>query len=217
MVRSKVTIIISLLIFGVCMSLFFPFPNNEIMDARTIFMSFPIRNYNGYIIWGIIGSFLFLVAMILLVIGLNKYRLRAVFIMVIVYSLLPTFLTTMYQETLASGVKAISYDGNGNCTFQEINDNKINGECNLVLYNRSNEAVTFELEFLDSYYWGDEARTESIMNLAGPYRISIEANQKKSINLKELLDLSDVSNHIISGTSNNIHLKLRDEEIERKL
>ena len=45
----------------------------------------------------------------------------------------------------------------------------------------------------------------------------IEANRKKPIHLKELLELSDVPKHIESGTSFNILFKLIDEETTRTL
>ena len=45
----------------------------------------------------------------------------------------------------------------------------------------------------------DEVRMESLMNLGGPYSITIEANRKKSVQLKEFLDLSDVPKHIDGG------------------
>ncbi|RKL65423.1 hypothetical protein CR203_20985 [Salipaludibacillus neizhouensis] len=56
---------------------------------------------------------------------------------------------------------------------------------------------------------------ESLMNLAGPYSITIEANSEKSIHLKELLELSDVSEHIDGRSSSDIHFKLIDEENTR--
>ncbi|MBE4909166.1 hypothetical protein IMZ08_13955 [Bacillus luteolus] len=217
MIRSKVAIIGSVIIFGICMYLYFPFPNNVMIEARSTFMSFPIRNHDGYILLGIIGSILFIIAMILLMFGLKKYHFRTVVIVVIVYSILPTLLITMYQETFASGVNAVSYDGNGNCNFQLVSEDLLNGECNLVLHNRSNKAVTFELEFLDSFFMEDEVRMESLMNIVGPYSITIEANDIKTIHMKNLLDLSDIPNHIEGGTSNGIHVKLIDEETARIL
>ena len=39
----------------------------------------------------------------------------------------------------------------------------------------------------------------SLMNIAGPYHVTIEANQEKSIHLKKLLDVTNVPNHIYSG------------------
>lgn len=217
MIRNKVALISSVVILGICMFLYFPFPNNVMFEARTTFMSFPIRNHNGYIFLGIVGSILFLMAMILLVIGMKKYHLRTIVLVVIVYSILPTLLITMYQETLASGIEAISYDGNGNCHFEGTGEDVLHGECTLLLQNRSNKAITFDLELLDSFFREDEVRMESLMNLAGPYTITIEANQKKSIHLKELLDVSDVPKHIEGGTSNGIHVKLIDEESTRIL
>ncbi|ULT59414.1 hypothetical protein L1999_13165 [Neobacillus drentensis] len=180
-------------------------------------MSFPISNQDGYIFLGIIGSVLFIIAMILLVIGMKKYQFRTIIVVVIVYGLLPNLLIMIYQETLASGIAAISYDGNGKCKFESVNKDLLNGECNLVLHNRSNKAVSFELEFIDSFFMEDEVRMESLMNLAGPKSITIEANRKKSIHLKELLELSDVPKHIEEGTSENIHFKLIDGETTRTL
>jgi hypothetical protein len=62
---------------------------------------------------------------------------------------------------------SISYDGNGNCDFQYVSEDLMNGDCNLLLYNRGNKAVTFELEFLDSFFLENEVRMESLMNVAG--------------------------------------------------
>ncbi|MEI2364609.1 hypothetical protein [Niallia circulans] len=217
MIKSKVALISSVVILGICMYLYFPFPNNVMLEARSTFMSFPIRNQDGFIPLGIIGSVLFIVAMILVFNGMKKYRLRSILIVAIIYAVLPNFLITMYQETLASGIKAISYDGNGNCNFENVGEDLLNGECNFVLHNRSGKDVSFELEFLDSYFMEDGVRMESLMNLTGPYRMTIEANRKKTIHLKELLDLSDVPKHIDGGTSNGIHFKLIDGANTRTL
>lgn len=216
MIKNKVALISSFVILGICMFLYFPFPNN-VIEARTTFMSFPIRNQDGFILLGLIGSGLFILAMTLLVISLKKYHFRAVVIVLILYAILPNLLITMYQETIASGILAVSYDGNGTCHFETVSEDLLSGECNLVLHNRSNESVSFELEFLDSYLFEDDVRKESLMNLAGPYRITIEANSKKSIHLKELLDVSDVPKHVEGGASSNIHFKIIDDEAERIL
>lgn len=217
MIRNKIVLICSIVILGICMYLYFPFPNNDMLDAYSTFMSFPISNQDGYIVLGIIGSAMFLIAIILLVIGMKKYHFRTIVIVVIVYTFLPKFLIMTYQETLASGIMAISYDGEGQCNFENVSEDLINGECNLILHNRSNEAVTFELEFLDSYFMEDGVRMESLMNVVGPYSITIEANQEKSIYIKELLDLSGIPKHIESGTSFNVHVNLIDGETKRTL
>ncbi|MFD1848527.1 hypothetical protein [Oceanobacillus bengalensis] len=217
MVRSKLALFSSFIILAICMYLFFPFPNNVTLEARSQFMSFPISNQDGYILLGIIGSILFVIAMILLVIGMNKYRFRAVIIVAVVYTILPNLLITMYQETLASGIQAISYDSQGECSFEYVSEDLLNGECNLVLHNRSSEDVSFELEFIDSSYFEDEVRMESLMNVAGPHHFTIEANHKNSIHLKELLDLSDIPKHIEGGSSSDIHFRIIDGEQTRIL
>ena len=218
MVRNKAALICSIVILCICMHLSSLFPNNEWVEARSTFMSFPIRNQDGYIVLGIVGSVLFIMAMILWAIGVKKnYRLGTIIMVVILYSLLPKMIHTLYQETLASGIMAVSYNGKGTCKFEYVSADLLNGECSFMLQNRSNEDVSFELEFLDSYFTEDGVRMESLMNVAGPYQITIEANRKKSIHLKELLDLSDVPNHIDGGSSNHIHFNLIDRETKRAL
>ncbi|WP_235801847.1 hypothetical protein [Ureibacillus manganicus] len=181
-------------------------------------MSFPIRDHEGYIMLGIFGSILFVIAMILLVIGLKKYHFRSVLLVAIIYSLLPNALIFIYQETFATGIYAVSYDQMGRCEFDTIDEDLkiMEGECQLELKNHSNKPVTFELEFLDSYI-AKENRSESLMNVAGPFAITIEGNQKKLIDLKETLDVSTIPNHIHSGYSNNVHIKIIDNKASRIL
>lgn len=49
------------------------------------------------------------------------------------------------------------------------------------------------------------------MNINGPFRIVLEPNHKKRVHLKELLDVSDLSEYIESGTSNEVHFKISDK------
>lgn len=180
-------------------------------------MSFPIRDQDGYVVLGLIGSVMFIFAMILLAYSMEKYKIRTIIIALIGYALVPNIVITAYQETIANGIYAISYDGNGDCSFDTVEQDIINGECSFVLHNRSNKPVSFELEFLDTDLWRDDTRFESLMNIAGPYRMTIEANHKKMIHLEELLDVSEVPNRIEGGTSFRVHFKLMDGENERNL
>lgn len=218
MIKNKAAIAISLILLGICMYLYFPFPNDIFVEARNTFMSFPITDQDGIIPLGIVGSILFITALALLVIGLKKHRLITVITVAIAYSVIPSILITVYQETVADGVEAVSYDRNGKCNFDLESEDLLIGKCNLSLTNRSSEPVTFELVFLDSPYMEDEVRMESLMNLAGPYRMTIDANQKTSIEIKEPLNLSDVPNHFKgSGTSDYVPIKLIGEETVRVL
>lgn len=53
--------------------------------------------------------------LILLVKGLKKYHLLSMGVVLITFALLPILLMTIYQETFARGIMAISYTENGEC------------------------------------------------------------------------------------------------------
>lgn len=180
-------------------------------------MSFPLRNYDGWVPLGIFYSVLFIIALVLIVNGLKKYRIRTIFAVTIIYGLLPLPLIAFYQETFATGIMAISYDGAGNCTFESIDEDVINGECNITLLNHSNEPVSFELELVDSSYFEDAAKMESMMNTAGPFQITLPPNQEETIELKALLDLKDDLSHLTDGSASMIHIQISDGKRTRVL
>lgn len=217
MIKNKIAIAISFILLVICMSIYFPFPNNEMIKARSSFMTFPIRNEEGYVFLGIFTSVLFVISLVLLQIGLKKYHFRTLVLVILAFALIPMALITVYQETFAEGIYAIKYDGNGNCNFDYMSEDLLNGECSLILHNRSNEAVSFQLEFLDSFFHEDGVRMESLMNVAGPYNVTLEANSKSSIYLKELLDVRGIPKHIEGGSSSNIHIKLTEGQRSRNL
>ena len=84
MIQSKLALIGSFVIFCICTSLYFPFPNSVMLNARTPFMSFPIRDQAGYIPLGIIGAILFIIALILLFKGLKKYHFRTILVVLLI-------------------------------------------------------------------------------------------------------------------------------------
>ncbi|APC47809.1 hypothetical protein BME96_06325 [Virgibacillus halodenitrificans] len=215
MIRSKFTVIGAIILFIICMWLFFPFPDDPLLHATTIFMSIPIMDHDGYIKAGVIGSFLFVVAMVLLMFGLRKFRLRSLIIVIFLYSFLPPILIKVYQETLAEGIFAVSKEDEGECDFNSINESQLEGECHFTLQNRRNEPVTFEVQLIDSFI--DETRMESLINEAGPHMLALEANEKRAIHLKEIIDITGVQNHISEGSSFALHFRLIDGKDERIL
>ncbi|ACA39968.1 hypothetical protein J2D69_09685 [Lysinibacillus sphaericus] len=218
MIRNKKALVTSIILLGICMCLFFPFPNYQMLNARISFMSFPILKDDGYVLLGILGSVLFILAVILLVKGIKKFHLLSIGVVLITFTFFPLLLITIYQETFASGIMAISYTENGECQFDVVSQHILQGECYLELQNRSNEAVSFELEFLDDHLTEKGQRMESLMNVAGPYFMTIEPNRKKSIHIKEFLDVSEVPNHFIQGGgSSYIHVKIIDGKTARIL
>lgn len=217
MIKNKLALIVSAIILFICMILYFPFPNNHDINSSMTFMSFPLRNHDGWVLSGIFYSVLFLIALLLIVNGLKKYRIRTIFAVTIIYGLLPLPLISLYQETFATGIMAISYDGAGSCKFESVNEDVVNGECNLNLQNRSNKTVSFELELVDSSYFEDAVKMESMMNSAAPFQITLGPNQKETIQLKELLDLRDDPHHITDGSISMIHIELSDGNHTRVL
>ncbi|MGD6965623.1 hypothetical protein ACQCVP_04290 [Rossellomorea vietnamensis] len=217
MVKNKLALIGSGIILVICMFLYFPFPNNVMIDSRTSFMSFPIRDVDGYNPLDIIGSILFIVAMVLLVKGLEKYHFRAVVLTAFAYAVLPLVLIPLYQETFARGIAAVSYDDEGTCDFESVREGLLKGECTLNLQNRSNKPVTLEVEFIESPYLKEDIRMASLMNESGSNLVTLSPNSKESVQIEKLLDLSKVKNSIESGSSTGFHIKITDGKKTRIL
>ncbi|MGD7024864.1 hypothetical protein FZC79_15195 [Rossellomorea vietnamensis] len=217
MVKNKLALIVSGIILVICMFLYFPYPNNVMIDSRSSFMSFPIKDVDGYNPLAIIGSILFIIAMVLLVKGLEKYHFRAVILTAFAYAVLPLVLIPLYQETFARGIAAVSYDDEGTCDFESVSEGLLKGECNLNLQNRSNKPVTFEVVFMESPYLKEDIRIESIMNESGPNLVTLAPNSKESVQIEKLLDLSEISTHIDGGSTSNVHIKITDGESQRVL
>ncbi|MGD7045658.1 hypothetical protein [Jeotgalibacillus proteolyticus] len=209
MVKNKFFLVFSAILFCLSIVIYFIIPNERKLQGTLTVMNFPVQDHNGMVVWGTIGTVFFIACLFCLASGLEKYRARSVIGVIIVFSFLPGILMDAYQETFASGVKAVSYNQEGECYFETVEEDQISGECTFVLHNRSNEEVTFEVEFIDSFYFVEENhKMVSLMNLAGPHKITLEANEKRSIRMTELLDVSKIPNHIDSGSSYGIELKL---------
>ncbi|MDG5472417.1 hypothetical protein P6709_11740 [Jeotgalibacillus sp. ET6] len=209
MIKNKLFLISSAILFCLSIIVYFIIPNERKLQGTLTVMNFPVQDHNGMVVLGTIGTLFFIACLFCLARGLEKYRVRSVIGVMVVFVFLPGILMTGYQETFASGVKAVSYGQDGECFFETVEEDQLNGECTFVLRNRSNEEVTFEVEFMDSFYYVEEnQRMVSLMNLAGPHKVTMEANEKRSIRVTELLDVSKVPNHIDSGSSYGIELKL---------
>lgn len=74
------------------------------------------------------------------------------------------------------------------------------------------------MQFLDSYFHVKNGeQITSLMNLAGPYNMTIEANSKQTIHLKELLDVSEVPIEFDGAASTDVHVKLIQGNESRSL
>ncbi|GKV57554.1 hypothetical protein NCCP2222_35010 [Sporosarcina sp. NCCP-2222] len=194
-----------------------PYPDNQLIDATTTFMSFPIKTSQGFRFIGIAGSILFVLALVLLAKGLRKYHVRTILLVIGLFTFSPKYLLAFYQDTLASGINAVTYDGEGTCQFEEKSEALLEGTCSIVLRNRSKEPVTFALEFINSNDLEDGIRMQTLMNTNGPYQITIDAKQERRVNLTELLDVSDIPQRITNGSSNRVHIRLIEPGKSRNL
>ncbi|MCG3088749.1 hypothetical protein [Sporosarcina cyprini] len=217
MIENKRALFFSAILLAVCMYLMFPYPDNQLIDATATFMSFPIKTSQGFRLIGIAGSILFVLALVLLAKGLKKYHVRTILLVILLFTFSPKYLLAFYQDTLASGINAVTYNGDGTCQFEERSEALLEGTCSIVLKNRSNEPVTFALEFIDSNDLEDGMRMESLMNTNGPYPITIDAKQERRVNLTELLDVSAIPQHITNGSSNRVHIRLIEPGKSRTL
>lgn len=215
MIKNRTALISSVVLLAISMALYFPYPNNKLIGAGVVFMSFPVQNADGIVWKGIFGSILFLVGMALLIYGLKKFYVVFAILVLFAYALLPGYLIKGYQQTLASGIGAVSYDNDGKCAFDTLEDTRMTGKCSLTLKNHSKEPVTFELEFIDSIMSTNDARMESLLNIEGPYVITIEGKHEEFIQLDEVIDVADVPNHFYSGSTSVINFKLIEGNKER--
>ena len=216
MIKNSTALIGAALLLIICQFIFFPYPNNPLLGSTVTFMSFPIQNADGLVMKGIFASVLFLIAMALLIYGLKRFYVVAAVFVLFLYVLLPGYLVTAYQKTFASGIGAISYDQNGKCMFETLEDmDRMTGDCELMLKNHGSEPVTFELEFLDAGFGQEDVKMVSLMNVAGPFKMTIEGKQEEFIQLEEVLNVSDISDHIYSGSTSDVHFKLSGEGKER--
>ena len=213
-VKNKFALTGSAILLVICMLLFFPFPTKHFSDSSVRVLTFPIENQDGIVYIGMLAVALFIVSIILLVMALQKYRGRIILLVLIGYVLLPNILITAYQNTMAHGILAVSYNGDGNCDFEYRSDAIMHGNCEITLKNHSKEQVSFDLEFMDTSILGDE-RLASLMNYGGPYKITIAPKETKTIHLEETVNVSSVPRQFDTASVSQIELKLIDGKVER--
>ena len=106
-VKNYKRLCIAIGIFILVMIVNSPFPHEVPFSAGSSWiMNIPINDADGFILSGLILC----VGVYLLATSLEKYRVRLVFLALVLYSLLPLFIINVYQNTLASGIYAIDYD-----------------------------------------------------------------------------------------------------------
>ncbi|MGX1266433.1 hypothetical protein RKD55_004237 [Rossellomorea marisflavi] len=213
MIKNKASVLTAMAIFLICMVLYFPFPENKLSEARTSFMSFPITDNDGFVTLGIVGSVLYVSAIVFLVRGLKKYRIRLVILSMFAYALAPTAAIWLYQLTLASGVYALSYDDRSECTFESEGDGHIYATCDLEWKNHSRDDVSFTLEFLDSPYDKQFPPEEF---LKGSYPVTVEAKGSQTVQIEDEIERPDLKGEFNGAASGFLRIKVTDGDSERR-
>ncbi|KON90558.1 hypothetical protein AF331_09280 [Rossellomorea marisflavi] len=213
MIKNKASVLTAMAIFLICMALYFPFPENKLSEARTVFMSFPITDSDGFVILGIIGSFLYINAIVFLVRGLKKYRIRLVLLTMFAYAAAPTMAIWLYQHTLASGIYALSYDDRSECTFESDGDGHIYATCDIELKNHSRNDVSFNLQLLDSTYDKQFPPEEF---LKGSYPVTVEGKGSHTVLIEDEIDRPDLKGEFNGASSGFLRIKATDGDSERR-
>ncbi|SNZ15933.1 hypothetical protein SAMN05421503_2804 [Terribacillus aidingensis] len=181
-------------------------------------LHFPPQPMNGLQYVGITSLILFIVSLFFLTRSLERYHKRAVFLWILVTIYVPALVVNSYQETFATGIYAVSYDRDSSiCEFEMIGESNMDGECELVFENKSEEDVQFTVTFYDKHQYDDELLVLSLMNDKTPFVMSLQGKETKTVKLRKKIDVSDRENHVDWASTSSVHIIMKSDEKLRKL
>ncbi|WP_218830644.1 hypothetical protein, partial [Terribacillus saccharophilus] len=161
---------------------------------------------------------IFIASIFFLTRSLKKYHMRAFLLALIIAIFAPAMVLSSYQKTLAKGVDAVYYnDEVSNCEFEMVSESTLSGECKLSFENYSSKDVQFTLEFHEDFYFEDDVPMVALMNNKAPYEVDLGGKEKKIINLKTEIDVSNMENHIEGGSASGVNVIIKSGEKMRKL
>ncbi|MFE8699788.1 hypothetical protein ACFYKX_04025 [Cytobacillus sp. FJAT-54145] len=218
MLKNKKLLFISVILFVISIILNFPFPH-EYRYGELIFsiVNIPIQTTQGIQVVGITSLILLITSLFFLARSLKKYTGRFVLLAIVLAMLLPSMLADSYQKTLASGIYAISYDEEtSECRFDMVTDHTIQAECEFTFQNYSNDDVNFSIDFYETYPFED-IKMVSLMGIHAPYEANIEPNDTKQITLKTMIDVSNMKEHVETGSASYVNIMIKAGEKVRRL
>ncbi|WP_084031651.1 hypothetical protein [Anaerobacillus arseniciselenatis] len=167
---------------------------------------------------GIFSLILVIVSLFLLSNSLKEYKGRFVLIGFVVMMGGPIFLVSIFQQTVATGIYAVSYDRQAsNCNFTMIDDETLVGSCKLPFVNYSRKPVEFTVEFYDRFRFENAPPMLTLMNHHGLHEITLSGKQRKTVYLETEIDISTLENHIWGGTANGVNIILKSGKSRREL
>lgn len=137
---------------------------------------------------------------------------------IIITIFIPSLIVTAFQETVATGVYAVSYErGKSSCGFEKVDESTLKGECELPFKNHSSNDVQFSIEFYEFYSSEHDLPMLSLMNVGAPYEVELKGKEHKIIKIESYIDVSKLENHIEGGNAAGINIFIKSGEMVRKL
>ncbi|PEL13050.1 hypothetical protein [Bacillus sp. AFS017336] len=218
MLNNKKFLTISIILFLICIGLSINFPNDYTLGAKASVNNIPITKDSGINYKGVIWLFFFVISLYFLAKAIKKYKARIIILAIIISAVSPPYLTYAYQNTIATGIYAISYESqNSECNFDKVNETTLHGVCELNFKNYSSKAVHFNVDFYDKYPFEEEVQMLSLMKIGAPYSVNLAGNETKRVKIETDIDLSKMKHHIDGGGSNDVHIMISSGDKTRKL
>ncbi len=196
-----------------------PFPHaRPLVETILIHLNIPYQSAYGLQYLGITSVFLLVISLFFLSNSLKKYRGRFVVLGFIVMMVAPVFLVSVFQQTVATGIYAVSYDQQAsNCQFRMVGSSTLLGTCNLSFVNHSRKPVTFNVEFYERYQFEDAPKMMTLMNVDGLHEITLSGKERRVVILETEIDISTVENHISGGSANGVNIIMKSDKKRREL
>lgn len=219
MIKSKKMLYLALVLFIGFLVLNFPFPH-ESPYGETVasVLNIPVQSVNGIQYVGIASLVLLIASLYFLTKSVKKYHGRVVLLAFIIALVAPSMLASSFQETVATGIYAVSYERDiSNCRFDMIDATTLHGECELSFKNYSRNDVQFTIEFYEKYNIEDDIQMVSLMNNNAPYEVRLKGNQSGMVKIESNIDVSKTENHVTSGGSTGVNIIIKSGGKVRKL
>ncbi|HLR42927.1 MAG TPA: hypothetical protein VK067_06795 [Pseudogracilibacillus sp.] len=197
----------------------FPFPHaypfGEVILQK---LNIPTKFGGGFHTIGITVLVLFIVSLYLLLNSICKHRIKAVLLYFLILGFTPWIIVSLFQSTVATGIYAISYEGEDSfCEFDMKDETTLYGKCELPLYNHNNKQVSFTVELQEELAFEDDMPMLSYMNEEPLKQITLDAKEARTIILEQEIDVSNTDEHILSGEASHFPIVVSDNEKQREL
>lgn len=218
MVKSWKVFSVAIVLWLICLVLTVPYPDALTIERGVSVLNVLVKTESGYQVEGIVTILLLIVSLCFLWMAVKKHQVIWGITAILGFVFAPAMLVNVYQNTIATGIAAVSYDvDKSDCRFNLVDDFTLKGVCRLPLQNLSSDDVTFTIEFYETYWYEDGIQIVSLMNEGAPYEAMLKGKQKKWVKVETLIDVSQIENHIEKGTVSGVHIIIHAGEWKRRL